>query len=243
MGKFQDLTGKRFGKLTVLYRVADHVQPSGQRQCVWHCRCDCGNECDVRAIALTQGEKTHCGCVPRGNRKTTDVFIKELQAINPNIEVLDTYSNARTPIKVKCTVCGHEWKPLPNGLLHRNGCPYCSRVSRRKSDTEFKAQVKEINPNIKILGTYIGVLTPIHASCSTCGYVWEAVPNHLLRGCGCPECARGVCMKKVMCVESGMIYGSITKASEVTNISGSSISSCCRGRRKTAGGFHWKFVD
>ena len=38
-----DLTGKRFGKLTVLYR-------NGQNKCgqaIWHCKCDCGREKDI----------------------------------------------------------------------------------------------------------------------------------------------------------------------------------------------------
>jgi hypothetical protein len=32
MSTFEDLSGKRFGKLTVMYRAADYIQPSGQAE-------------------------------------------------------------------------------------------------------------------------------------------------------------------------------------------------------------------
>lgn len=44
MGSFQNLTGCRFGKLTVLRRVEDYISPKGYRTARWLCRCDCGRE-------------------------------------------------------------------------------------------------------------------------------------------------------------------------------------------------------
>lgn len=43
----EDLTGKRFSKLTVLYQADDYIEKSGKHRTRWHCRCDCGNEKDV----------------------------------------------------------------------------------------------------------------------------------------------------------------------------------------------------
>ncbi len=48
---------------------------------------------------------------------------------------------------------------------------------------------------------------------------------------------------KVLCVESNKIYGCITEAGKKLNINRTSIIGCCRKNRKTAGGFHWKYVD
>ena len=44
MSKYKDLTGQKFGMLTALEKVPD----ANAKQAVWHCRCDCGNECDVK---------------------------------------------------------------------------------------------------------------------------------------------------------------------------------------------------
>ena len=46
-------------------------------------------------------------------------------------------------------------------------------------------------------------------------------------------------LKKVICIETGVIYNCIAKASKETNIS--HISECCYNKRKTAGGYHWEF--
>lgn len=47
---------------------------------------------------------------------------------------------------------------------------------------------------------------------------------------------------KVVCVETNAEYESINKASIQTGISQSSISAVCKGKRKTAGGYHWHYV-
>lgn len=38
-------------------------------------------------------------------------------------------------------------------------------------------------------------------------------------------------------------FGSIAEAERTTNISSSSISSCCLGKRKTAGGYKWRYIN
>lgn len=45
---------------------------------------------------------------------------------------------------------------------------------------------------------------------------------------------------KVICVETGQIYDSMKQAAQATNTAYTSISQCCNGKAKTAGGFHWK---
>ena len=49
--------------------------------------------------------------------------------------------------------------------------------------------------------------------------------------------------KKVMCIETGIVYDSAKHASMQTGVSKHSIAGCCTGRRKTSGGLHWKYVD
>lgn len=57
MGKFIDLTGKRFGKLVVL---GNPQRVNGRT--MWDCRCDCGNIVSVLAGNLTSGSSKSCGC-------------------------------------------------------------------------------------------------------------------------------------------------------------------------------------
>lgn len=73
MTKLDNLTGKRFGSLTVLARV------EGAKRTTWRCQCDCGKQTDILATNLKQGLTTSCGCgahaasVKRGKRLRTFV--------------------------------------------------------------------------------------------------------------------------------------------------------------------------
>lgn len=57
-----DLTGQRFGKLTVVsdggYKPVGH----NRRMVQWICRCDCGKETTVLAMNLRGGITKSCGC-------------------------------------------------------------------------------------------------------------------------------------------------------------------------------------
>lgn len=45
-----NLVGKHFGKLTVLY----DTQKRKKGHIIWHCKCECGNECDVNGALKIQ---------------------------------------------------------------------------------------------------------------------------------------------------------------------------------------------
>lgn len=47
--------------------------------------------------------------------------------------------------------------------------------------------------------------------------------------------------KKVLCVETNEIFNSAKEAMEAIGIKG--IDACCRGKQKTAGGYHWKYIE
>lgn len=64
-----DLTGREFTHLKVMYRNGSrypHDYGIGKRKggvrAVWHCLCECGNECDVAGELLKNGDVTSCGC-------------------------------------------------------------------------------------------------------------------------------------------------------------------------------------
>ena len=58
----RDLTGKRYGKLTVLQRVEDYITPNGKKLRKYLCQCDCGNLQPVLAMNLVKGNTLSCGC-------------------------------------------------------------------------------------------------------------------------------------------------------------------------------------
>lgn len=61
MGFMKDLTGKKFGKWTVVKLTGK----TPARKLLWLCRCDCGTEKIVLAGNLMRGLSSSCGMCPR----------------------------------------------------------------------------------------------------------------------------------------------------------------------------------
>lgn len=59
MSKVVDLTGQRFGHLSVIERAKENTEDGKAK---WICKCDCGNECAVRSDSLRLGRTKSCGC-------------------------------------------------------------------------------------------------------------------------------------------------------------------------------------
>jgi hypothetical protein len=55
--RLKDLSGERFGSLTVIDRA-----PNLGKKTAWNVRCDCGSEKRVRGEAITRGDTVSCGC-------------------------------------------------------------------------------------------------------------------------------------------------------------------------------------
>ena len=58
MGKFIDLTGQKFGRLTVLEKDLER----SKNTTYWKCICECGKEFSTRGTSLRNGKTTSCGC-------------------------------------------------------------------------------------------------------------------------------------------------------------------------------------
>ena len=50
------------------------------------------------------------------------------------------------------------------------------------------------------------------------------------------------CLKPVICLDTNKIYKGVIFAEEDTGIYRCTIAGCCRGDRKTAGGFRWRYI-
>lgn len=63
MGKFIDLTGQKFGRLTVIKRIENN----NRREARWLCKCDCGGETETTSAHLNSGHTKSCGCLSKEN--------------------------------------------------------------------------------------------------------------------------------------------------------------------------------
>lgn len=86
--------------------------------------------------------------------------------------------------------------------------------------------------------------------CKECGYEYEATPNHRTRKgrySGCIKCGKEKAYKsnqvRVLNIDTGVVYESLTAAAESCGGRKSDICSCCTNKQKTAHGYRWAYVD
>lgn len=64
-------------------------------------------------------------------------------------------------------------------------------MSKKKTDEEFRKELKQINPNIEPLEEYKGANTIISFKCLKCNHIWKTTPSAIINtNNGCPNCAR-----------------------------------------------------
>ena len=108
MGKFIDLTGQIFGKLTAVERAENRG-----KQTMWRCRCECGNEKIVPADYLKRGYTKTCGCSGASDGKFHDLTGQ----VFGELKVLERIANkgGRTCYRCQCS-CGKVIEVLAHSL-------------------------------------------------------------------------------------------------------------------------------
>lgn len=76
--KIDDLTGLKFGKLTVLYENGRYVSPNGKKRVLWLCMCECGNTKTAMGHDLKNGRVKSCGCLKKGRPNINNPEMKKL---------------------------------------------------------------------------------------------------------------------------------------------------------------------
>lgn len=62
----EDLTGRHFGRLTVLKQIEDHIKPNGKHDAQWLCECSCEEHKRIKVLGQNLKKKNgtrSCGCL------------------------------------------------------------------------------------------------------------------------------------------------------------------------------------
>lgn len=133
MGKFIDLTGERFGYLTVIERVKN----GKGRGVKYLCRCDCGNEKIVASALLRNGHTKSCGCLhdevaKRPRKPFEDLTGKTFGKLTPVKYLGNNTWNCVCSCGTRKTISRHN---LISGHILSCGC---SRRGKRNKNTKKK---------------------------------------------------------------------------------------------------------
>ena len=126
MGKVIDITNQKFGKITALYDTGIRKN----RQALWHCKCDCGNECDILGSSLRSGHTTSCGC-KRYESKAENLIgqkFSELKVIERDYDYERHKKNRTSYWLCECS-CGNKIILSRTSLVNnsRYACDFCSK--------------------------------------------------------------------------------------------------------------------
>ena len=157
-----NLTGKTFGKLTVVER---DYSKSSERGIYWITQCSCGNTKSIRSTNMTRGRTVSCGCYnkekrtnvkPHGEANFNKTYADYQRGANKRGYSFSlTKDQFREITSKKCHYCGIEPKEYtkyggnPNGLYLHNGiervnnnlgyeyenCVPCCKTGNRAKDT------------------------------------------------------------------------------------------------------------
>lgn len=155
--KREDLTGKRFGKLTVI-GYAGYKRKGGQNVSQWNCQCECGNTCIAEGYLLRSGRKKSCGCLRVLQDKLTGLRFGKLTVLE------DDKENLTTLRKVICRCdCGNTksiaFRELKKGKVTSCGCD--KEPASHKQDYFERIYDKEMEANRKLFvkGDYSKIYT------------------------------------------------------------------------------------
>lgn len=119
--KRKDLTGKKFGKLTVIKPGETVYTKSGQSKSTWVCQCECGNIKQVRTNNLLSGNVLSCGCLKAENNHARN-FIDETGNRYGKLTVLERYfENNKENRALWLCLCDCGNKRIVSGTDLRNG--------------------------------------------------------------------------------------------------------------------------
>lgn len=75
MNKMQDLTGQKFGRLTVLGKTENKKYG----KILWDCQCECGNHKETISSCLRNGDVKSCGCLQRETRRNNALRLDKVR--------------------------------------------------------------------------------------------------------------------------------------------------------------------
>src|SRR5580692_10236978 len=158
-----DLTGRRFGLITVIRRDNDYIDKNSNHTAGWWCRCDCGTERRMRGSPLYTGGVKSCGCMRILPIKYKDLTGKNFG--NWTVIRLHGFNKHGSTIWWCRCKCGVE-KPVIGVSLRTGVSKSCGCYKRGRS-------LRPRGPKVNRVGQRFGFLTVVE---------WEGYTEELMSG-------------------------------------------------------------
>lgn len=146
--KKNDLTGNKYGRLTVLGDVGKRTKNG---KVLWHCLCECGTVSFVRTDHLKNGSITSCGCL--NEEKKRERFKDLTGSETDNFKIVDrAYSkNQRVYWNCICKHCGTHIELQSNQIERYSscGCKQNRSTKERMAEISDPESLKTNKPTVR----------------------------------------------------------------------------------------------
>lgn len=193
---FKDLTGQKFGKLTVL-KLSEKKRVKGHVRTFWSCKCDCGKEVAI-AVSGLRGGTVSCGCI----RKDMVVQMNYMKlSKNPIMSVAKRYYRSVYANKEGDTISFEEWLPLTQLPCAYCGTSFSNRLNKYRTRYNAKKVVSVTEEQIESSYFYYNGLDRVDSSkphtkenvvtcCKTCNRIKSNMTVQEFKNCLKISCAK-----------------------------------------------------
>lgn len=108
--KRNDLTNKKFGKLTPLYIDEDFTMLKNDGRAYWYCECECGGNKIVSSHNLERGITNTCGCgiLSKGEKKIEQVLLENNISYKKQYSFSNLLSKKQKPLRFDFAIFNKE---------------------------------------------------------------------------------------------------------------------------------------
>lgn len=181
----KDLTGQRFGRLTVL-RATDKRH---NNMVVWECKCDCGRLTEATTHALMSGGKRSCGCL-RKEKRVEAKRVCEIcgQKFTPNAPTQRKCKACKNKVVRACERCGA--RIVVDRRCKTRYCSACVEAAKKENLAKRRAVCsvcgREFVPNTAAQKKCPECRGKMRSVCEVCGK--EYISSMGGKSRYCPEC-------------------------------------------------------
>lgn len=211
--RFNDLTGQKIGKSTVISRAESRISASGKRKTVWNCKCECGVEFEAPVDSLKRNPNLVCPeCTNKNRSKNNRIDV--IGNKYGRLTILDIVMDSH-PTKVRCKCdCGNDHicaqADVVNGHTQSCGCLQSEKTSDSNtknwtgyiSDSGVKF-IKKSHMNDKRQWIW-------ECECPVCGGLFYELPAKINNGhttsCGCKKQSFGEYYVKTLLKDMGVEF-------------------------------------
>lgn len=119
-------------------------------------------------------------------------IVKQIEQINPDVELLEIPTKINQHIQCKCRAHGIVWTPRAGDLILGKSCRECGREKNARKSVlslaKFQEKVSLANSEVEVV-EYSGARKNAKFKCKLCGHIWESSAESMTtHGKMCPNC-------------------------------------------------------